>query len=305
MHRKLSLFFLVAALLLPSAAYAFPFGGRASIVLRCIYNSTIYANLGPPRGGEYIWTTNTRTYQFGPPAYAGQWLLGLAGAPYYCIYKISPLTIYTGIAITMMGSSGGAAPPAPPTKGPGGSSGVFVPAPAPSPTPSPTPTPPGSGTVLLSEVYYAVDTAHGSKPHNEWVEIYNGTQAAVNLSQWRIEDGFTFDTIPSGTILAPGKFMVVAATSTTRSLWGISTDAFVAIGTPIGDGLANDGDRVVLKNSSGAIVDALSWGSNTTILKPSAPVSPYGYSTWRKSLSTDTNTASDWASQSKPTPGKQ
>src|SRR3989338_244456 len=121
--------------LFPFFAHAFPFGGRASIVLQCVYNSTIYTNLGPPRGGEYIWTTGTRTYQFGPPAYAGQWLLRLAGAPYYCIYRISPLIIYTGIAITMMGSSGPAAPSAPPTTGPTPAS------PAPSPTPSPTPTP--------------------------------------------------------------------------------------------------------------------------------------------------------------------
>src|SRR3989344_857213 len=97
--------------LLPLFAHAFPFGGRASLVLPCFYSSTIYANLGPPRGGEFIWTTATKTYQFGPPRYSGQWLLGLAGAPYYCIYLLSPLTIYTGIAITMMGSSGPAGAP--------------------------------------------------------------------------------------------------------------------------------------------------------------------------------------------------
>lgn len=159
--------------------------------------------------------------------------------------------------------------------------------------------------MLLSEIYYAVDTTHGAKPANEWIEIYNGTQAAVSLGGWRVEDAFAFDAIPSGTILAPGKFMVVAATSTTRVLWNIPSDAFVSIGSSIGNGLGNDGDRVVLKNASGAIVDALSWGSDTTIFKPSVPVAPYGYSTWRKSLSTDTNVASDWASQSKPTPGKQ
>ena len=89
----------------PFFAHAFPFGGQASIVLPCYYNSTIYTSLGPPRGGEFIWTTATRSYQFGPPTHAGQWLLGLAGAPYYCIYSLQPLIIYTGIAITMHGSS--------------------------------------------------------------------------------------------------------------------------------------------------------------------------------------------------------
>ena len=90
---------------IPFITLAFPFGGQANTVLPCYYNSTIYASLGPPRGGEYIWTTATKTYSFGPPTHSGQWLLGLASAPYYCIYRISPLTIYTGIAITMHGSS--------------------------------------------------------------------------------------------------------------------------------------------------------------------------------------------------------
>lgn len=89
----------------PRTAHAFPFGGQASLVLPCIYNSTIYAELGPPRGGNFVWTTATKTYQFGPPRHAGQWLLGLAGAPYYCIYSVFPLIIYPGVAITMMGSS--------------------------------------------------------------------------------------------------------------------------------------------------------------------------------------------------------
>ena len=89
----------------PSVSHAYPFGGQARIVLPCYYNSTIYASLGPPRGGEFIWTTATRTYQFGPPTHAGQWLLGLAGAPYYCLYSVAPIIVYTGDAITMMGSS--------------------------------------------------------------------------------------------------------------------------------------------------------------------------------------------------------
>src|SRR3989344_4392513 len=111
----------------PSVATAFPFGGQASIVLPCIYNSTIYVNLGPPRGGEFVWTTATRTYQFGPPRYAGQWLLGLARArPPPPIPSPTPT------------------PTPPPT-----------PSPAPTPTPTPTQTPATVGHVVVSEVYYA------------------------------------------------------------------------------------------------------------------------------------------------------
>jgi len=93
-------------LLAPSLALAFPFGGQASTVVPC-YNQAIFARLGPPRGGDYIWTPATKTYQFGPPAFAGQWLLGLASAPYYCVVSIEPVIVWAGIAIDMMGSSGG------------------------------------------------------------------------------------------------------------------------------------------------------------------------------------------------------
>ena len=103
--RRLACMFAIVALVLPVAAYAYPFGGQASIVLPCYYNSTIFMRLGPPIGGDFVWTTATRTYQFGPPTHAGQWILGLAGAPYYCLYSIAPEITYNAIAIIMMGSS--------------------------------------------------------------------------------------------------------------------------------------------------------------------------------------------------------
>jgi hypothetical protein len=95
---------LVLSLLFPVVAFAFPFGGRTAQVVPC-YNQAIYASVGAPRGGPYIWTPATRTYSYGPPTHAGQWLLGLAGAPYFCIVSVEPLNVWAGIAITMMGSS--------------------------------------------------------------------------------------------------------------------------------------------------------------------------------------------------------
>jgi hypothetical protein len=91
-------------LALPRFAYAFPFGGQAYIVAPC-FNVAIYANLGPPRGGPFVWTPTTVTYENGPPTHPGQWILGLAGVPYFCIVNITPLTIWPGTYITMMGSS--------------------------------------------------------------------------------------------------------------------------------------------------------------------------------------------------------
>ncbi|MBM3260824.1 hypothetical protein FJY93_00200 [Candidatus Kaiserbacteria bacterium] len=95
---------LVVCAMLPSLVYAFPFGGQASEVHRC-YNRTIYVRLGPPVPGVYIWTSGTRSYAFGPPSHAGQWLLGLAGAPTACLYTIVPIDVRSGSSIIMHGSS--------------------------------------------------------------------------------------------------------------------------------------------------------------------------------------------------------
>ena len=304
MSRTLGALAVAVMLAAPNAVFAFPFGGRASVVLQCPYNSTIYANLGPPRGGEFIWTTATKTYQFGPPSYAGQWLLGLAGAPYYCIYSLSPLIIYTGIAITMMGSSGSASAPPPLTRGPTPPTFPPTPLPPPSPTPPGPPPPLTLGKVVVSEVYYAVDAAHGAKPLNEWVELYNGSGSTVNLGGWKLEDATSSDAIPSGVTLASGKFLIVAATSSTRTLWPIPSDAqFISLGSSLGDGLGTAGDRIILRNTSGTTVDALSWGSNATAFNPSAPVASYGNSLSRLTLSQYTDSANDWAVRP-PSPGK-
>ena len=88
----------------PAIASAFPFGGQASEVIFC-YNDAIYALLGPPIGGPYLWTPSTKTYQFGPPRHSGQWLLGNAGPPYFCLVSILPIITYPGTDIRMMGSS--------------------------------------------------------------------------------------------------------------------------------------------------------------------------------------------------------
>jgi len=92
------------SLIVPRVAHAFPFGGQIGTVRPC-FNNAIYAMLGPPRGGPFIWTPATKTYQFGPPRRSGQWLLGLANSPYYCIVSRTPLIVWPGTNIQMMGSS--------------------------------------------------------------------------------------------------------------------------------------------------------------------------------------------------------
>jgi len=93
----------------PSAANAYPFGGRTSLVLPCfVFGLVPYGSIalvGPPDPGLYIWTLFTKTYPNGPPARPGQWLLGLTSIPYICVVSPFGPIVVPGMAISMMGSS--------------------------------------------------------------------------------------------------------------------------------------------------------------------------------------------------------
>lgn len=92
-------------LTVPQRAQAFPWGGQFQQVIPC-FNDVIWVLAGPPRGGKYIWVPgSTRTYDYGPPSHAGQWGLGLAAPPYFCIVSPLPLIVFPGVIMTMLGTS--------------------------------------------------------------------------------------------------------------------------------------------------------------------------------------------------------
>ncbi len=57
-----------------------------------------------------------------------------------------------------------------------------------------------------------------------------------------------------------------------------------------------------LKNPSAVIVDAMSYGTNTTVFNPSAGPLAEHHSLERLVLTVDTDTASDWVDNASPTP---
>jgi hypothetical protein len=301
--RAIAVALVVLGAILPSFALAFPFGGQTSTVVPC-YNQAIFARVGAPNGGDYIWTPSTKTYEFGPPSFSGQWLLGLASAPYYCVVSIEPVIVWSGIAIDMMGSSGSAAPSiqdllhsTTPT--------TATPPTSPTPLTPSTTNPTTIGHVVISEVYYNVDNVHGSNPLNQWIELYNGSTVSVDMSGWTIQNSTTQTVLPSGLTLSPSQFLVVEATSNTSSYWNIPSAArVITLGALSIDGGLSSSDGLLVKTSSGVVVDAVSWGSNTTAFNPPVSASLLGYSLARKGLSSDTNTASDWSGSTLPKPGQ-
>ncbi len=86
----------------------------------------------------------------------------------------------------------------------------------------------------------------------EWIELYNKGNAAVDLSGWQLDDAVSF-TFPAGTQLAAGDYLVVANDAATLiAAW--PERAAKIIGSLTGK-LDNDGERIELLDAAGNPAD--------------------------------------------------
>ncbi|MFQ5859718.1 MAG: lamin tail domain-containing protein [Anaerolineae bacterium] len=177
---------------------------------------------------------------------------------------------------------------------------VVLPVPTVTPTATPIRVPPGA--VVINEVFYDPPDP-GGDPDDEWVELYNTTEYAVNLDGWVLADHIGEDALPAVELLA-GSFVVVAASDSFRSLYPAYEGLLITLDGPIGNGLANSGDSLWLRDDQGRIIDAVAYGDDTGAMFPSVPTCPEGYSLERVPAGRDTDTAGDWFPRSVPSPGR-
>ena len=160
---------------------------------------------------------------------------------------------------------------------------------------------------VINEVYYDVASSKGGRTLNEWVEIYNPTGSSVDISGWRICDNAGCDTLPNGTpVLPPHGFAVISDSPTTwTTYWNMPPAAIlIPLNNAIGsNGLSNSGDSVILKDASNTILDAISYGNDTSILNPSIPLTKKGFSIARIIKGFDNDTARDFIVNIAPNPG--
>ncbi len=155
---------------------------------------------------------------------------------------------------------------------------------------------------VINEVYYHVGTGKGKEPDNEWVEIYNPTDSPVDISGWKICDANACDTIPPSPSIPAKGFAVITYKASTWDKWSIPSAAIkIVLNSAIGNGLANSGDRVILKDASDTVVDAMSYGNDTTYFE--LPLSGKGKSLARIIKGYDTDLATDWIINATPNPG--
>jgi len=102
--------------------------------------------------------------------------------------------------------------------------------------------------IFLNEAY-----SRGTDANPDWVELYNNTDAAVDISGYLVYDNGGQNgtkpkkAIPAGTIVAPWGFYVIVTDKTAD--------------TASDFGLGSGGDKVWLENASGAVLDSLEFGA--------------------------------------------
>ena len=104
--------------------------------------------------------------------------------------------------------------------------------------------------VIVTELHY-----HPPAGSLEFVELCNVGTSAVDLSGWELTRGVLYE-FADGTSLAPGAYLVVGEDRTALIAAGLDPDS--VHGNWLGS-LSNGGERLDLRNRSGALVDSVSY----------------------------------------------
>ena len=176
------------------------------------------------------------------------------------------------------------------------------------------------GALLVTE--FMADPS-GTDIDREWFEIYNSGTTAIDLTGYAAGDGTDsagtstgegMGVFPSGTMIASGQVMVIAANANgfkafygfapnfefanSTSTLGLNPDVPDLVqksgwGNSAGSlGIANGSDDIAIIDPDGNVVDGVSYGTITTFTTLTFSGTN---ATWeRVPANVDTNTASDW-----------
>ena len=142
--------------------------------------------------------------------------------------------------------------------------------------------------IVINEIHY--NPARNEIPA-EFVELYNPFPSAVDVSGWKLSGGVNF-TLPAGTIIAAGGYLVIAENpAVLAGVYGVT-----ALGPWTGN-LSGDGEDLELVNASNTVVDEVVYG----VVSP-WPASPNGDGPSLELINPALNNeaGSNWKASAKP-----
>ncbi|MFK7769057.1 MAG: Ig-like domain-containing protein [Mariniblastus sp.] len=158
--------------------------------------------------------------------------------------------------------------------------------------------PPSSGSIVINEIHYNPGPGLEVDPDAEFVELYNTTDAAIDLSGMSFT-GFDL-TFADGTTLGAGEYAIVSPSiSIAQATWGV---------TPIGEftagGISGGGELIQLLGADGVtVIDEVAYDDVNPW--PGTP-DGNGPSLELKNFTLDNSLPDSWGgSDGDPTPGAQ
>ena len=154
-----------------------------------------------------------------------------------------------------------------------------TPTPTTTPTPSATPTALPDGAILITEVLYD-PMSNGSESDQEWMEVHNRLGVTVEAAGWTLQDNHGSDELPAFSL--PPQGIAIIAGALHPSVKGGDVSVSRIANRALGNGLANTGDRIILRDGAGRVLDSLSWGNNRSIYDPPCSLVSAGHSLERR-----------------------
>ncbi len=115
---------------------------------------------------------------------------------------------------------------------------------------------PTDSTLVINEINYKSNSLYDT---GDWVEIFNPTHQAVNLSGYKFKDsgeGNLF-TLPEGTTIPPAGYLTICEDSTKFKFFHPEATNFIG---NLQFGLSSDGEAIFLIDPAGSILDSVTYG---------------------------------------------
>lgn len=134
-----------------------------------------------------------------------------------------------------------------------------------------------SFVIFINEIMYNPSASQGSDNYNEWIELYNPTDNPVDLSDWSLCDdnllaGYvnhsTGETcLNSGMIIPANGYAIITDGGTGTDVYLNFNVSYDAISlhvdySSVCVGLSNEGETIILKDSSNDLVDSVAYNSS-------------------------------------------
>lgn len=145
------------------------------------------------------------------------------------------------------------------------------------------------GDVLINEFCYDSDKNLGTSTGAdlEWIELYNTTGSAIDLTNWQIGDNSGLVVLPSGSAIPANGYFVIALTGNAAQFLGYTGWPADYVNTQTWSGLGNSGDGIALFTPSAALcIDYVQYASGAAV--PNAP-------TWTGTRPPDVSGPNDFA----------